>query len=113
MNLFKPSKAKFISTLLIVVAMWTAHKLEDLIGNPLLARFTPNASAAIESSVDTVEHVAKTNESDAVLAGVILYGVEIVVEVGVSYLVACITVHFFIDRRSKASNKALQPTAAE
>jgi hypothetical protein len=106
MSLFKPSKAKCISTVLIFVAMWTAHKLEDLIGDPLLARLAPSTSAVIESSGANVEHVEKTDESDVVLAGVILYGVEIVVKVGVSYLFACIIVHFFFDRRLKASNKA-------
>jgi hypothetical protein len=63
MSLLSPSKAKLISTLLIIAAMWTAHKVEDL--------------------------------------------------VVVSYVFASIIVHFFIDHRLKASNKALQPTAAD
>jgi len=112
MSLFRPSKAKCISTVLILVAMWTAHKLENFIGDPLLARFAPSTSAVIESSGNNVEHVEKTDESDVLVAGVILYGVDIVVKAAVSYLFACIIVHFFFDRRLKASNKALQPTAA-
>ena len=106
MNVVKLSKATFLSTLLIVVAMLTAHKLEDLIGDSLLARFAPSTSAVIERSGDKIEHVEKTNESDVLVAGVILYGVEIVVKVGVSYLFACIIVHFFFDRKLRASNQA-------
>ena len=41
------------------------------------------------------------------------YGVEIVVKVVVSYVFASVIFHFFIDHRLKASNKALQPTAAD
>ena len=113
MSLLRPSKVKGISTVLILVAMWSAHKLEDLIEDPLLARFAPSTAAAIESSSDNVEHVEKTHESDVLVAAVILYGAEIVTKGAVSYLFACIIAHFFFDRRLKASNKALQPTAGD
>ena len=105
MSILSPSKAKLISTLLIMAAMWTAHKVEDWVGDPLLARFAPLTSAAIERGREIVEHVYKTDESDVFRAGVVLYGVEIAVKVVVSYVFASIIVHFFIDHRLKASNK--------
>ena len=112
MKVFKPSKAKLISTLLIIVAMWTSHKLEDLVGDPLLVRFAPQTSGVIESSGDAVEHVNKTDGADVIRAGILLYIVEITVKVVVSYVFASIIVYFLVDWRSEASNKALQPTAA-
>jgi hypothetical protein len=111
-KVFKPSKAKLISTLLIIVAMWTAHKLEDLVGDPLLVRFAPQTSGVIESSGDAVEHLNKTDEADVIRAGILLYTVEITVKVVVSYVFASIIVYFLVDRRSETSNKAQQPTAA-
>jgi len=112
MKVFKPSKAKLISTLLIIVAMWTAHELQDLVGDPLLVRFAPQTSRVIESSGDAVEHVNKTDEADVIRAGILLYVVEITVEVVVSYVFASIIVYFLVDRRSEASNKVLQATRA-
>ena len=103
MSILSPSKAKLISTLLIIAAMWTAHKVEDLVEDPLLARFAPRTSGAIESG--RVEQVYKTDESDVFRAGVVFSGVEIVVKVVVSYVFASIIVHFFIDHRLKASNQ--------
>ena len=92
--------------------MWTTHKLEDLIGDPLLARFAPGSSAAIESVKDSIDQVADKNESDVMRAGVLLYGVEILVKVVNSYFFACLIVHFFADRKLKASNQALERTAS-
>jgi hypothetical protein len=111
MKLFSPSKAKFIATLLIVVAMWSAHKLENLIGDPLLARFAPKFTAVVEDSGDKVDKLGEADKSQMVRAGVIIYAVEIVVKVIVSYLVASIIVHFFIDRKLEESNHSVQPTA--
>jgi hypothetical protein len=112
MKVFKPSKAKLISMLLIIVAMWAAHKLEGLVGDPLLVRFAPQTSGVIESSRDAVKHVNKTDEADVIRAGILLYSVEITVKVVVSYVFASIIVYFLVERRSEGANKALQPTAA-
>ncbi len=112
MKLFSPSKAKLLATLLIVAAMWSAHKLEDLVGDPLLARFAPKFTTVVEDSGDKLERLGKSDEWQMVRAGVILYAVEISVKVVVSYLAASLIIHFFVDRRQNVSDQSAEPTDA-
>jgi len=86
----KPTKLKFLAMALVWASIWCADELEDIIGDPLIRRASPEIWTAVEDIGRQVDESEGEEEQGYLTAGLIAYGAEWLSRGLVSYLCACL-----------------------
>ena len=92
MNFLRPTKLKIIASALIILSMWGAHKMEDMIGDPIFQRLAPDIWKHVDDVGSKIDSSEGPDKSRYIQLGLIGIAVDWTSQGIMSYLCACLII---------------------